>query len=447
MDAIEFVKNKKMIESTVATVLSKFPYLGTAFSELKIEMDNNEETASTDGVNVTYNSNFMMGLSEDERAFVLAHEVMHIAFDHILRGENKDGEEWNIATDAVINQLLEHSGLPITKGINMPEAYGKSAEEMYEILMKNKQNASKNKDNQKDDKGGNSGNGGENATPPNNHKNWDKDKVKNKAEEKESQEQKPNQGNENQGEYGNQDKNVKQDKSEIEKNFTDINDKIKEEKGRELIRKLQDNAGKSAGSASNSENLQLGEVGDATKRVNWKKILKKELAKDECMWSYRRADADNYYQARIDSLEQNNKARVQILLDTSGSVSGNLLKNFLREIKPLLKDADIEVGCFDTKFYGFHKVKNAKDIDTFRIVGRGGTDFHKVVESFDRDSDITKIVFTDGEDIMELTDNKYKRIIWIVFDNTEFTPAVGRVINVSAREINKSHIIVDEMDM
>ena len=43
----------------------------------------------------------------DEQIFVFAHEVCHIAFDHILRSEGKVSSIWNISTDAVINAFLK----------------------------------------------------------------------------------------------------------------------------------------------------------------------------------------------------------------------------------------------------------------------------------------------------------------------------------------------------
>ena len=43
-------------------------------------------------------------ITKEEQTFVFAHEVCHIAFNHILRSEGKDEDIWNIATDAVINQ-------------------------------------------------------------------------------------------------------------------------------------------------------------------------------------------------------------------------------------------------------------------------------------------------------------------------------------------------------
>ena len=99
------------IEGVKNSVLSKFPLLGATMSNLKFKEEKRVPTACTDGQTVYYSPDFMKSLSYDEKTFVVAHEVMHVAFDHIKRSKNKDPQIWNIATDAVINQILKEQGL------------------------------------------------------------------------------------------------------------------------------------------------------------------------------------------------------------------------------------------------------------------------------------------------------------------------------------------------
>lgn len=475
-EVIDYIKNKRMIDETKANVMSRFPFLGAYVNNLEIE-PSNCETARTNGNKVKYNPQFMESLSEDERTFTLAHEIMHIAFDHIKRGKDgkRDMDMWNIATDAVINQMLEHGGLPIKKGfINMPEALDKSADEMYEIIKDKKQN--NNPEN---------GEGGDGLPPPpDNHDEWEPPEDENQNNDQDENE-KDNNGNgdatpdengvedENQNEgsaggkddenggasdekddsdkgSGKDDDNKKgggEDYAQKEKDFNKSNDQMKKEMVRQILEEMEKSSGKEATRGAGHQKMRFGDVGEAKKTpADWRKILKKEIENDEVMWSYRRADADNYYQARIEVLEQNNRPITQVLLDTSGSVSGNLLRNFLRQLKPLLKDSELDVGCFDDEFYGFHKIKKQSDINNFEIVGRGGTNFNLAVKSFSKDPKINKIVFTDGEDEMSLNDKKYDKIIWVVFDNPEFKIAHGKVINVSSSEINQA-LLYGEREM
>lgn len=118
-------------------VLRKFPLLGVTMSALNTVADDNIGTAATDGHTVYYSPKFFAPLSDDEKTFIYAHEVMHVAFNHILRSKGKKQLLWNTATDAVINQILKNEELPMVDGgVDMAEAVNKSAEEMYEKLLK-----------------------------------------------------------------------------------------------------------------------------------------------------------------------------------------------------------------------------------------------------------------------------------------------------------------------
>ena len=66
----------------------------------------------------------------------LAHEVMHIALKHLSRLGSRQPRVWNIATDAAINGILSDS-LPMPhEWVNIPKMKGKSAEEIYDWLIK-----------------------------------------------------------------------------------------------------------------------------------------------------------------------------------------------------------------------------------------------------------------------------------------------------------------------
>ena len=80
-------------------------------------------------------------------------------------------------------------------------------------------------------------------------------------------------------------------------------------------------------------------------------------------------------------------AHAEIVLDTSASVDPDLLRAFVRGVKALMKeDAVIRVGCFDTRFYGFHEIKTAEDIDNLELRGAGGTNFSAAIIAFSGDA-------------------------------------------------------------
>lgn len=137
-----FDKNdrKKELEDLKKAMLRKFPSLGTTVSGLDMKYAKGVGTALTDHESVYFDPQFMDSLSYDEKVGIMTHEVMHVAFNHIPRLRAKDGTErdmgaWNIATDAVINEIIRSEGLKLPEGgVDMPEAKDKSAEDMYKVV-------------------------------------------------------------------------------------------------------------------------------------------------------------------------------------------------------------------------------------------------------------------------------------------------------------------------
>ena len=130
---------KQELQMIKQGVANHFPLLASLTPKITFAETSNVQTAATDGKHVFYSNSYTCQLTFEEKIFLFAHEIMHIAFDHVLRSGTKDPEIWNYATDAVINQMLKASGLPMPAGgIDLPEAAGKSAEEVYADLIQAK---------------------------------------------------------------------------------------------------------------------------------------------------------------------------------------------------------------------------------------------------------------------------------------------------------------------
>ena len=140
------------IDSIKRKLLIKYPTFGSVIANLEFQKSIDIATAGTDGKVLLYNPKFLGDLSEKQQIFIFAHEVCHVAFEHIFRSEGKDKRLWNIATDSVINALLIQDGLPMVEGgVNIPEAINYDAEEMYNKLLeeeKKKQEQQSQKGNQ-----------------------------------------------------------------------------------------------------------------------------------------------------------------------------------------------------------------------------------------------------------------------------------------------------------
>ena len=116
-------------------VLRRLPTLGTTLSQLEI-VKSDLESAGTDGEKLYYNEDFFKTLSVEEQAFIVAHEAMHVEFQHLERGKGKNKVCWNYATDAVINQMLIKLGFQFVKGgVNEANALNMTSEDYYNVLM------------------------------------------------------------------------------------------------------------------------------------------------------------------------------------------------------------------------------------------------------------------------------------------------------------------------
>ena len=125
------------VEKIKNLALLKYPFFGGLVAGCRMIETEKLPTAATDGKNIFINPKFMESMDEKGQEFVLEHEILHIACNHILRSEGKDKRLWNIATDAVINQMLRRDGgiIPVG-GVDMPEAINKKAETIYDRLVK-----------------------------------------------------------------------------------------------------------------------------------------------------------------------------------------------------------------------------------------------------------------------------------------------------------------------
>lgn len=550
---IKSIKNKMLV---------KYPFFGSVIADVKYEEDKSLGTAGTNGQIIYYNPDYLNCLSKEEQTFVFAHEVCHIAFNHILRSEGKDVNLWNIATDGVINQFLKRDGLKMPEGgVDIADALNYDAEQLYEKLLQekqqnqenqqnsqehqNQQNNSKSNNNQKNDNGQNSKNdqqsdGSQKQNSEKSQNDQDSNQIssnsknnENSQSSEDSQEQSNNQNNSQinaQQNSSNSNNNQKNDNSQNSKNnqqSADVNgskenasqqdisdtknsqqsdkqskdsnnddkkhkdvghdthsmweetvkkhkeqEQNKEKKNNEINKKNKNSSEKDdfekkqeelenmgekkafkknledrkkqleelkeaisklasqAGSTSNEDVREIENIGISKPLIDWRYILR-EAIKYDVDWSYQNATIEDG--VITPNLEEQPKPETEIVLDTSGSISDVLLRNFLRECKNILQQSRVKVGCFDTKFYGFHEIRTEQDIENMKFVGGGGTDFYVAINAFTRRVE-NKIIFTDGEAWMP---NIPCDAIWIVFGQTKINPKGGKVIYITPEQLDK----------
>ncbi len=139
-------------------ILCNHGFFGLLLMHMRYAVDENEETASTDGEKITFGVEFLESLSDSELDFVMMHEIMHVVLKHCFRGGDCDDYIFNIACDIVVNSnlLLENkmclSAITLAKhGEAMhitpdgKEGYEFTAEQVYAMLLSESGNCGKGK--------------------------------------------------------------------------------------------------------------------------------------------------------------------------------------------------------------------------------------------------------------------------------------------------------------
>ncbi len=474
-------------------MLVKYPFFGSVVASVGYKENKDIPTAGTDGETIYYNPEYLEGLSVEEQTFIFAHEVCHIAFNHILRSEGKDPELWNIATDGVINQFLKRDGLKMpSSGVDIAEAINYDAEQLYEKFLQEKQQRQQNgqgnsqQNQQQSSFGGgssqeqdkqsqeqSSGDSAEDDTKEHEdtekkdvghdtHSMWE-DTVKkhkeqqNKSDKKDSlldkllgkDKDKKHKEQQNKSDKKDSllDKLLGKDKDKKDKEKTELEKKQEELEGmgekdafkknledkKKRLEELKEAISKQAsqaGTFTNGDIRTVNDIGTAKPLIDWRYVLR-EAIKYDVDWSYKNAILEDGVVTA--NLEEQPMPETEIVLDTSGSINEVLLKNFLRECKNILQHTRLKVGCFDTEFYGFHEIRTEEDIENMRFKGGGGTDFDVAVGAFSRRVE-NKIIFTDGNALMP---DMPLDAIWIVFGGIKINPKGGKVINITPEQLDR----------
>lgn len=453
--------NTDLIYNVKRKMLAKYPRFGSEIAVANIEFKDNLKyhTAATDGKNIYVDPNYFASLSENDRLFTIAHEIMHIKFMHMFRlkdksGVKRDPELWNIATDAIINANLERDGFTIKEGyVNMPEALDYSAEEFYQKLLQEKE---KKEQEQEDEQNSNNENSEqtENQDSDNNksqgddHSLWEEAFKEQQNSGKKGQRQDKN--TQKQAQKQTQEQDQEQEEEQIDTDFDERGEF--EDNRKEKREKFKSRREKTEKDIRNTDKgtIELGDIGKSKEEIDWKLLIRKEIEKSETIWSQRRSIAENNYAYRLEENDIEDDAETEVMIDVSGSVDLELVKSFLRQLKPLLQQSKLRVGCFNEQFWGMVDIKNVREIDNFTIPrgARGHSawteDWDLAVRAFTKKREINKIVFTDGypcPGTMPKEDLKRENIIWLVYGNKDFKPCCGKVINITEKQLEQLHQI------
>ncbi len=145
IDKIFVAQFTERVKAARSRFLCRYPFFGMLMINLRFGLDERFETAATNGTHVVFGSGFAGRLSDDELDFVVMHELMHVALDHISRGGAYNQYIFNVACDIVVNssimEMMAVSEFSVDGSAVMhlapdgSEGHLHSAEEVYHMLI------------------------------------------------------------------------------------------------------------------------------------------------------------------------------------------------------------------------------------------------------------------------------------------------------------------------
>jgi predicted metal-dependent peptidase len=307
------------------------------------------------GMQLTINPEFYMNLSLPHRVGLIKHELLHIAFGHlIMRDLYSDHKLFNIAADLEINQYIDENKLPdgglilsSFPELNLPHKAGTKV--YYNLLEKAQEDGTcPSLDSLLDQMDGES---------QYCHSTWE--------------------------------------------DFDDLSESDKKLVQKQIEHQLKE----SAEQTLKKQGHVPGELAELIHRLthiepakfDWKGYLKRFVGNSSVVYTKKLRRKYNKRYAVNPGLKIKFKNHILVGVDTSGSVNNDELKEFFNELAHMVKTGHkITVAQCDTQ------LKNVKEFNPkqdWEIHGRGGTSFQPVIDHYnEKKGSYTALIYlTDGE--------------------------------------------------
>lgn len=375
----------RIVQSRVRLLLNH-PFFGNLATRLIIK-DATEwcPTAAVDGKHLYYNKNFLGAMDDQELDFIIAHEVMHCVYDHIDRRGSKDAQYWNMAGDYVINRDLKAHNIGKMPKVGLYDRkYDENyTDEIYDDLYTNQKEKKETLD-------------------------MHIDKL---LEEMEKQDKDGNGSEDGEGNKDGKKGPVKISKEERKQ----LKDEIK-------------NAVIQAAQVAGAGNVPAGVerlIQELTKpKMDWRTMLDQQITsviKND--FTFMKPSRKGWHtEAILPGLKNDTTIDICVAIDTSGSISNKMLKDFLSEINGIMSqytDYKIYIWSFDTEVHNPVLFTPDKDIAEYQPAGFGGTEFMANWDWMKKEGVEPKklVVFTDGYPFGQWGDENYCDTLWVVHSN------------------------------
>ena len=405
----------KLSAARTRLILEK-PFLGTLVMhlELKAVQDDSVRTTGTDARFFYYNPKFIQHLNLAQTQFMLSHDAMHCALAHFARRQHRELKRWDIACDHAVNLLLWDEGLKPPAGCLMnPEYHGLTAEEIYPLIPPDTSEQTIDShmyDN--DSSSGTQSQPNQQQSPQNQES---EQSVGEGQGQGEGEEPPPEQRQgESQGEAAKQTQGAG-NQPQIE----GLSETEKEELGRQWQQRLAAAAQQAAQAGKLSQTLARMVDNLLQPQLPWRMLLARYMkvaARDD--YSFQRPSRREG-EAILPSLSSN-MIDVIVVLDTSGSIKDEELREFLSEVDVLKSQLRARItlhACDDQLCENGPWTFEAWEALTLpkNLTGGGGTSFKPPFEWIDQAQLHPDLVvyFTDAEGDFPVRE-PHCPVIWLV---------------------------------
>lgn len=396
-------------------------YLDLALSALSYDLNLQTRTIAMDGVHLFYNPNYLLHSYEEDPVAVnrmYLHIILHCIFRHMTQAEQRDPEDWNLACDIAVESVIDSMEYPCVHRLvtdRRQEYYDAlslsvlNAEQVYSVLTKMtySQKIGMKREFTVDD-----------------HHFW---------EELQDDKEQPQQTG---GSDSDDSSSPPPDKDEVEQKWQDISQKTQTS-----METIQRDINLMAGNLR--QQLQI----ENRQRFDYRAFLRKFAVTREEV----RVDPDSFdygfynYSLQLypnmpmlEELEYRESKKIHdfvIAIDTSGSCSGELVKQFLEETVTILLDSNsffhtvnVHILQCDAGIQSDIKVTDTEHLHDmlqhFEVSGNGDTDFRPVfdyIEQLQQCGELLQLqgllFFTDGVGVYPKKRPPYD-VAFLFFDNT-----------------------------
>lgn len=397
-------------------------YLDLALSALSYDLNLQTRTIATDGVHLFYNPNYLIHSYEEDPIAVnrmYLHIILHCIFRHMTQAEQRDPDDWNLACDIAVESVIDSMEYPCVHRLvtdRRQEYYDSlslsvlNAEQVYAVLTKMtySQKIGMKREFTIDD-----------------HHFW---------EELQNDKEQPQQTSG--GDNSEDDTPPPPDKDEVEQKWQDISQKTQTS-----METIQRDINLMAGNLR--QQLQI----ENRQRYDYRSFLRRFAVTREEV----RVDPDSFdygfynYSMQLypnmpmlEELEYRESKKIRdfvIAIDTSGSCSGELVKQFLEETVTILLDSNsffrsvnVHIIQCDAGIQSDIKITDTEHfhdmLQHFDVSGNGDTDFRPVfdyIEQLQQRGELLQLqgllFFTDGVGVYPKKRPPYD-VAFLFFDNT-----------------------------